>query len=790
MTRNNLKNLKPKNNNKKIKKNRETGLNTKSKLKILGYTWLAVLSPLIIIVIMLLTTFESDLPSIETLENPRSDESTNIYDANGKMLGTIFAIHTNRTKVNYQELPKNLINALKATEDKRFEQHSGVDGRGLMRAIFGAVTGRNKGGASTISQQLAKMMFHNPAKSSFKRIRQKFAEWIIASRLETRYTKEEIIAMYLNEFDFLNNAVGIHSAARIYFGKEPKKLNVQECAVLVGMAKNPVIYNPKSRPKNALKRREVVLNLMMKEKYLSKREYDSLRKLPIGLNFQQETYNSGIAPYMRAYVKKEVKKIIKQNKLLNEYGKTLDIERDGLKIYTTIDKKIQLNAEKSVQTYIGKYLQKSFTKNVKSNKHFPFSDKTPYSTRKKIIDKAIKQSQRYKKLKQEGKTEKEILKIFNKQVKMKIFDWNSKNFNTEKTMSPLDSIKYYKQLLRVGLVSIEPSTGFIKAWVGGANYKYFKYDNVYQSKRQIGSTMKPFVYAAAIESGNATQNIEGNTTPCTQYPDVEYCIEIPNGNATKLWCPGGQKTYSGTPTPLFFALANSMNNITAKLTSNPNVIPRVHQYFEAMGIKNKSFTKGPSLALGVCDLSVIDITSAHTVFTNNGDYIKPTLIARIEDKNGKVIYESNIRITPIMDENTAFDILKMMKGVTGVRRPNDGKIGGTARRIRDTNKPYSFTNIMAGKTGTTQNNSDGWFIGHTPDLVTGVWVGCEDMSIHFNNTTQGQGANTALPIWGYFMKSVYKNKNIKINKGDFSPPKKGMQTSINCYYNNIENSVW
>lgn len=792
MSRQNLKNLKPKAVNKKKskKKTPNNDLTRKSKVKIMLYTWLGVLSPLFIVVLMLVTTFESDLPSIEALENPRSDESTNIYDANGKIIGTIFAMHTNRTKVTYQELPDNLIKALVSTEDKRFEEHSGVDGRGLTRAVLGAMSGRNRGGASTITQQLAKMMFHDPARSSFKRIRQKFAEWIIASRLETRYTKNEIIAMYLNEFDFLNNAVGIHSASRIYFGKEPKDLKVEECAVLVGMAKSPVIYNPKSKPEKALKRREVVLKLMMGEGHLTQVEYDSLRVLPIGLNFQKETYNSGVAPYLRAFVKKEVKKIVKDNELLNEYGKPFDVERDGLKIYTTIDKKMQLDAEKAVQTYIGKSLQKSFTKDVKKNKNYPFGNEVSSSSRNNIMSRAVSQSSRYKKLKKEGKTDQQIKKVFATPVKMKVFDWTGKNFKKEVTMSPLDSVKYYKQILRVGMVSIEPTTGFVKTWVGGPNYETFKYDNVYQSKRQVGSTMKPFVYASALESGNATGM--GSLTPCSLIPDVKYCIEVPNGSSTKLWCPGGQKEYSGVGTPLYFGLANSKNNVTAKIASYPNVIPRVNEYFETMNLKNNSFIDGPALALGVCDLSVLDITSAHTIFSNHGAYIKPTVIARIEDKHGKVIYESKISVTQVMDENTAFDVLKMMKGVSGARRPADGKIGGTARRIRDKNKPYSFSGIMAGKTGTTQNNSDGWFVGHTPDLVTGVWVGCEDRSVHFRSTAQGQGANTALPIWGYFMKWVYKDRSIKINKGDFEAPIKGGATSINCEYsvNEDPNDKW
>ena len=785
MSRENLKNLKPKNKpkakakKKKVTKISSNELTLKGKIKIMLYTWLAVLSPLFIVSFMLLTTFESDLPSIEALENPRSDESTNLYDAHGKIIGTFFAMHTNRTKVTYQELPKDIINALKSTEDKRFEKHSGVDGRGLIRAVLGAVIGKNKGGASTITQQLAKMMFHNPAKSAYKRIRQKFAEWIIATRLETRYTKDELIAMYFNQFDFTHNAVGIHSAARIYFGKKPQDLKVEECAVLVGMAKNPNFYNPKSHPDHAKRRREVVLKLMMGQGYLTQVEYDSLRVLPLGLRFQSETYNSGSAPYLRAYVKKEVRKIIKENNLENEYGKLFDVNRDGLKIYTTIDLKMQKYAEKAVASHLKSSLQKRLTKEVKKNENYPFGNAVSSKTRNSIMSRATKQSARYKKLKKEGKSNKEIRKIFATPVKMKVFDWESDNLEKEVTLSPLDSIKYYKQILRAGLVSIEPTTGFVKAWVGGPDYKRFKFDNVYQSKRQIGSTMKPFVYAAAIEGSNVSGSF-GNLTPCSTFPNVKYCIEVPNGNTTKSWCPGGQRNYDGFPTPLYFGLANSMNNITAKLTSKPNIIPRVNQYFETMKLKNKSFINGPALALGVCDLSVIDITSAHCIFSNNGNYIEPIVIARIEDKHGKVIYESQANITQVLDENTAFDILKMMKGVTGARRPYDGKIGGTGRRIRDTNKPYSFGGIMAGKTGTTQSNTDGWFIGHTPDLVTGVWVGCEDRAVRFTNTKYGQGANTSLPIWGYYMKAVYKDKTLKINKGDFTSPIIGAKTVIDC----------
>ena len=758
----------------KSKKSNAQLISRKFKNRLVLFLWSGFLVPLLLIALILVFISESSLPSIDELENPRSNEASAVYSSDGKQIGSFYL--SNRTKVNYNDLSPHLIDALVSTEDIRFYDHSGVDGKALMRAIFGVFVGKNKGGASTITQQLSKMMFHERPKSKIKRVQQKFAEWIIASRLEKRYTKKEIIAMYFNEFDFLNTAVGIHSAARIYFNKLPSKLSIQESAMLVGMAKNPSIFNPVRRPEKTLKRREVVLFQMKNNNILTQQQYDSIRQLPLGLEYRPETHNTGLAPYFREHVRIKIKNIVQNNNLTNEYGKLTNIYSDGLKIYTSIDANIQRHAEIAVAKHLKTTLQGLLNKEIKNNKHWPFSNETSSTTRKNIINRAIKNSERYRKLTNQGWSKEEILKNFNTKQNIRIFDWKSKELVSQKNMTPIDSILYYKSILRAGLIAIDPHSGFVKAWVGGINYRHFKYDCSYKSKRQVGSTMKPFVYAAAIESGQIT--------PCTTFPDVKYCIDVPFGALTKQWCPGGQKQYSGEEVPVHYALANSKNNITAqviKLTGGKN--RSVVNYFKTMGLWNKSIEEVSSLGLGVCDLSVLEQTSAHAIFSNQGVYVEPITVVRIEDKYGNLVWEPRQEIKQIIDPNTAFDVLKMMKGVTGVVNPITGNLGGTARRLKS-NRAYAFSGTMAGKTGTTQNNSDGWFIGHTPDLVSGVWVGAEDPSVHFETTSSGQGANTALPIWGYFMKEVYKDRKIKINKLDFIPPNEGGKTMIDCSYSN------
>lgn len=769
---------------KNIKKKPSSGepeLSKKTKKRILILLWLAILSPILFTYLMIWATPESELPSLEQLENPRSDEATLVYDANGEILGSYYV--SNRTKVSFNELSPYLVDALVSTEDERFFEHSGIDGEALTRAVGGAAIGRNKGGASTITQQLAKMMFHDRPKSKWKRIKQKFAEWIIAVRLEKNYTKEEIMAMYFNQFDFLNTAVGIYAASRVYFNKEPKDLKIEEAAMLVGMAKNPSIFNPVRQPDTTLHRRMIVMHQMVKNNKLTQAEYDSLRVLPLGLDFNPETHTTGLAPYFREHVRLEASAILKKKNILNEFGEPINLYTDGLKIYTTLDANMQKYAEWAVEEYLSTSLQPSFNKNIAKYKNTPFANSIPKSTINNSYSRAVKNSDRYKKLKKQGATQAEIDKSFATKIEMTVFSWTEKNHKKTVEMSPMDSIKYYKKLLRAGLISMDPNTGFVKAWVGGPDYKFFKYDHAYNAKRQVGSTMKPFVYSAAIQD-NILSN-DPKKSPCKEYPNIKYCVDIPYGAETKQWCPGGEKDYDGLPTPVYFALANSMNNITAKIIDESGgTNSRVVDYFKEMGMNNSTILPVASLGLGVCDLSVLEMTSAHCIFSNKGYYIEPITIARIEDKNGKVLYEAQPKIKQIISEEVAFEMIKMMKGVTGVKRPVDGKMGGTARRLHS-NKPYAFKGIMAGKTGTTQDNSDGWFMGHTPDLVTGVWVGAEDRGVHFSTTDLGQGANTALPIWGYYMSKVYADKKIKISHGDFEPPYPGYSTTIECEKNNV-----
>ncbi len=701
---------------------------------------------------------ESSLPSLAYLENPRSTEATVLYSSDAKVLGSYYV--KNRSNLKYQELPENLVNALIATEDERYYNHSGVDATAIGRAVFSRLIGKNAGGGSTITQQLAKMMFHERPSNSWKRIRQKAAEWIIAGRLEKRYTKEEIIAMYFNEFDFIQTGCGINSAARVYLNKRVHKLNLQECAMFVGMFKNPVYYNPITHPERCKKRREVVLNQMRRNGFISDQIYDSVRVLPMKLDFHPETSNTGLAPYFRDFVRGEIKRVFKRNNIVTPEGNDYDLYRDGLKIYTTVDSRMQRYAEWAVAKYIGGSLQSAFEKDIKSNARFPFGRGVNATEEANSIRKAMQNSDRYKSLKKLGKSEKEILDVFKKPVKMKIFDWKAKRYEKEVKMSPLDSIRYYKQILRVGMVSLDPSTGFVKAWVGGPNYKYLKFDGVKKTRRQIGSTIKPFVFGTAIENGIIT--------PCTSFPNSECCIDYISGEGTKSWCPRNAGVeFDGVETPCYFALASSWNNITAKVVKESGgQNQQVIQLFEDMGLLNNTFVPVPSLGLGICDLSVYDLTSAYGIFLNEGFYVKPKVIVRVEDRHGRVLYEPELDIKEVMDKKAAFDVLRMLSKTKGTERPADKKKGGTARRLSG-GYDYSFKYPMAGKTGTTQNSADGWFIGITPDLVTGVWVGGEEPIIRFNSGWLGQGAHMALPIWGYYMNRVYKDSRIKIDRGHF-----------------------
>lgn len=718
--------------------------------------------------------FFGEMPDFKQLENPETNLATEIIAADGKTLGK-FYLNDNRTAVTYKELPESLINALVATEDERFYEHSGIDIRGTFRAV--AYLG-SKGGASTITQQLAKMLFHERERG-FKRYLQKIKEWVIAVDLERQYTKQEIITMYFNEYDFNNQADGIRSASRIYFGKEPKDLKVEESATLVGMFKNSALYNPMRNPEGVRNRRNVVLKQMEKNHYITTKEKDSLQQLPLKIDFNPETHNEGIATYFREYLHSYMKKWIDENRKPD--GTRYNLYLDGLKIYTTIDSRMQTNAEKALHEHM-KNLQKAFSaeNNPKKNKTAPFLEISQDEINR-IMERAMKNSIRWSKLKEEGFSDDEIRATFSKPTPMSIFSWEGEK---DTIMTPLDSIRYYKSFLRAAMMSMEPQTGHVKAWVGGINYKHFQYDQVGQGARQVGSTFKPFVYATAID--------QLHYAPCYQVPDVQTCIPANKyGNITE-WCPknaGGG--FSGKMMTLKSALANSVNSITANLMDKVGPVPVV-KMVKNLGI-SAEIPELPSIALGSADITLLEMVGAYGTFANEGVYVKPILVTRIEDRNGKVLFEYTPETHDVVSAEVAHAVVNLMEGVTqsgsGVRLRTKGADSyNSMYKNVITGYPYAFTNPIAGKTGTTQNQSDGWFIGMVPNLATGVWVGGEDRSVHFKGITYGQGATMALPIWGYFMKLCYQNKELEISKDRFPKPE-GDSIQYDCSegQGNLEN---
>lgn len=781
-------------------------MSKKSKAILIILVWFTLLSPFILLWGMLSIADDESLPSFEELENPKNNLATVIYSADLMELGKYY--HENRTHAKYNDISPWLVNSLIATEDERFREHSGIDVRALARVVKGVVTGNSSsGGGSTISQQLSKLLFPREKLNKWGLVKRKFKEWIIATRLEKNYTKNEIISMYFNKFDFLNNAVGINSASKVYFDKLPVNLNIQESAMLVGMAKNPSLFNPLRFPERVLKRREVVLYQLKKNNYLDQNEYDSIRKLPLGLHYNKVDHQLGLAPYFRETLREELKKIFNSKnskgeyKLLKADSSLYDIYSDGLKIYTTIDSRIQKYAEYAVEEHFKFELQDDFFKNNKRWRNPPFSNDLDKKQISSILLRAVHQSQTYKKYTgivcsycerpkkylsktktditcsyckhvSKVKTEQEILEIFEKEKPMRIFSWKSPTYEVDTIMSPMDSIKYYKGLLRSGLISINPHNGYIKAWVGGPNFKHFKYDMVKKGRRQVGSTFKPFVYATAIEIGALN--------PCDQILDIKHCVEIPyNKYHNNFWCPtNAGDGFTGEKMPIPFALANSMNNITASVIKKESMPQKVFNRVAQLGMDTSKFLPVPSMSLGVFDLSVYEITSAIASFANKGIYIEPTFILRIEDSRGNVIYEPEVSAKQIWNESTAQTMIEMMKYVTsGVKHPTlknkygRPKIAGTALRIRakaSEKRPYAgIKQPVAGKTGTTQNQSDGWFMGLTPDLVTGVWVGAEDRSVRFRSIQLGMGTNMALPIWAYFTHKINNDKTLNISQGDF-----------------------
>tara|TARA_R110002074_G_scaffold173919_1_gene336779 strand:- start:1364 stop:3667 length:2304 start_codon:yes stop_codon:yes gene_type:complete len=693
------------------------------------------------------------LPTFEELENPEKNLATEVISSDGITIGK-YAFQ-NRTPVKFKDLPDNLVKALIATEDERFYEHSGIDFRGTARAVVKLGKG---GGASTITQQLAKNLFtKQPSRNPFARIMQKVKEWVVAIKLEKQYTKQEIAAMYLNQIDFLYQAVGIRSASRIYFGKEPKDLDLQESAIIVAMLKNPRQYNPRreiSKDKS-LTRRNVVFAQMAKNEFISQQEKDSLQKLPLKINFTPESHNDGLATYFREYLRSYLKDWTKNNPKPN--GELYNINRDGLKIYVTLDSRMQQYAQEAVQEHMSN-LQSYFFKEQKRNKTAPFYDLEDEQI-ESIYNRARKNSERYKAMKKDQYSDQEIDSAFNAKTDMRVFSWNS-NREVDTILSPNDSIKYYKSFLRSGLLSIEPQTGHIKAWVGGINHKYFKYDHVEQGKRQVGSTFKPFVYATAIN--------QLRLSPCDKYPNTPYTIPKGRFGIPEPWTPKNSGDEYGGELTLKEALAKSINVVSARLIDM--VTPaNVVRLAKSAGIESR-IPSAPSIALGSVELSLMEMTGAYATFANKGLRVEPNMLMRIEDKNGTVLADFTPKTKEVLSEESAYVVLELLKGVT---------IAGSGVRLRTsehynkdviTGFPYQFTNPIAGKTGTTQNHTDGWFMGVVPNLATGVWTGGEDRAVHFEKITNGQGATMSLPTWALYMRKVYADPTLNISQEDFEKP--------------------
>ncbi|HNQ27477.1 MAG TPA: transglycosylase domain-containing protein, partial [Aquaticitalea sp.] len=703
--------------------------------KYIRWFWILFLSGVLFVALLfLLASWGAfgEMPDHTVLENPKTNLATEIISSDGKTLGK-FYLNDNRTPVDYNELPQDLVNALIATEDTRFHNHSGIDARGTLRAIFKLGGG---GGASTISQQLAKQLFHGEgSKNIVERSLQKLKEWIIAIRLERQYTKEEIIAMYFNIYDFGNNADGIRSASSIYFDKEPNELDLKESAMLVGMFKNSSLYNPRPHrnPEGTKNRRNVVLAQMEKYDYITKAVKDSIQKLELGLHYSPQSHREGTATYFREYLKGFMKDWIEQNPKPD--GTKYNLYNSGLKIFTTIDSRMQKYAEDAVEKHMARLQAEFFHQNTpERNKTAPFLGLTNEEITK-LLNQSMRQSERWRVMKLNGKSDKEIIASFDIPVPMTIFSWKGE---IDTIMKPADSMRYYKMFLHTGLMSMEPQTGHVKAWVGGINMKHFQYDHVKQGKRQVGSTFKPFVYATAID--------QLHLSPCDTFPNTPITIEaLKFGNPLPWTAKNSDGKYGGFRT-LKSALANSINTITARLMDKIGPEPVVDMA-RNLGIQS-DIPAVPAIALGTPDLSVYEMVAAYATFANKGVYNEPVMVTRIEDKNGTLLYQFTPKTKDVLSEEVAYVTVNLMEGVTesgsGARLRRTGEASGVYKEII-TGYPYGFTNPIAGKTGTTQNQSDGWFMGMVPNLVTGVWVGAEDRAAHFKTITYGQGASMALP---------------------------------------------
>ena len=707
------------------------------------------------------------MPDLKQLENPKTNLATQVISSDGVVLGKYY-YNDNRTPITYDELPQNLVDALIATEDERFYEHSGIDWRGTLRAL---VYLGKKGGASTITQQLARQLFVGVRSRNIQEaIQQKVKEWVLSVQLEKRYTKNEIIAMYLNIYDFGYNADGVRSAAKIFFNTTPKELTIEQSAMLVGMLKNSSLYNPIRRPERVLQRRNVVFQQMVRNELLIAEERDSLSALPITIDYTPESHREGLATYFRAYLQEFLQQWIKDNPKSD--GTRYDLYGDGLRIYTTIDARLQELAENAVKQHM-KNLQKEFMlQNTKKlNPTAPFLELREGQV-DTLLTLTAKRSERWRQKAAAGWDEDAILANFKEPTPMQVFSWDGE---IDTIMSPLDSIRYYKHFLRASMMSLEPQTGHVKAWVGGYNFKHFQYDQVKQGRRQIGSTFKPFLYATAID--------QLKLSPCDSLPDALYCVEPFRHGNDEAWCPKNSGDKYGRVRTLKNALANSVNTISARLMDKVGPRPVIN-LIRKMDIKSR-VPAVPSIALGTPDISLFELVGAYSTFANQGIFVEPAVVTRIEDKNGTVLFELVPKTEDVLSEEVAYVTLNLMQGVTeagsGARLRHAGleKTNYIYEKVV-TGYPYIFENPIAGKTGTTQNQSDGWFMGMVPNLVTGVWVGGEDRSIHFKEIGFGQGATMALPIWGVYMKSVYDNPELGISNGEFLAPETPVSIPLDC----------
>ncbi|MFD2246009.1 penicillin-binding protein 1A [Pontibacter ruber] len=730
--------------------------------RIVGLTWktfffgfIAVVGYLVSVEYNLFYLFGSS-PSLDKLENPRSDQASELYTADGKLIGKYFK--ENRSPVGYKEMSPMLIKALVATEDIRFYEHSGIDPAAIFAAFYDNLRGQGRGG-STITQQLAKNLYKTRTDDSkgalghipgLNVIIAKTKEWLTAIKLEQRYTKEEILAMYLNTVDFGSNSFGIKVAAKTFFNTSPEKLKTEQAAILVGLLKAPTYYSPKFNPENATRRRNTVLAQMAKYNYLPQAQADSLSKLPLVLQYSVESHYDGPATYFRGAVADYLKEWCKEN--------GYDLYRDGLKVYTTIDSRMQAHAEEAMEKHM-RTLQRRF------NSHWQGKNPWVDESNKEIpgfIEETIKRTDYYQRLKKRfGNDQAAINRELNRPREMKVFTWDNDSLEKKVTMSPMDSLRYYKRFLHGGMMTMDPFTGHIKAWVGGINFKYFKYDHVKQARRQPGSTFKPFVYVAAIDNGYS---------PCDKIVDQRITINYVEKGEKKSWSPtNADWQYTGAPMTLRRGMGKSVNSVTAKLTEQIGW-ETVVKYAKRLGIKTP-LQSVPSIGLGPSDVTIFDMVGAYSTFPNHGFYTDPMFITRIEDRNGNLIHQFTPKQKKVLSEETAFLMMHMLKG--GIEEP-----GGTSQALWE----YDLWkgNEIGGKTGTTSNHSDGWFMGVTKDLVTGVWVGGEDRSIHFRTSSMGEGSKTALPVFGLYMERIYKDKELGYTMGRFPGPTVKIRKEYNC----------